>query len=387
METPNKRIYLSPPHMSGLEENYIREAFESNWIAPLGPHVTAFEQEVASYAETQGALALSAGTAALHLALRLLGVGEGDIVLCSSLTFIGTVNPILYLGAEPVFIDADPDSWNMSAVALEQAFHWAEQKGKLPKAVVIVDVYGQSADYDNLIKICNRYGVPIVEDAAEAMGSSYKGKKCGTFGRFAVYSFNGNKIITTSGGGMLLSDDREALEKALFWATQARDAAPWYQHSEMGYNYRMSNIVAAIGRGQIKVLDERVEARRAIFDSYQEALGDIPGIGFMSEASYGRCNRWLTVMTLDPVDTSAQPMEIINALAVENIESRPMWKPMHLQPLFAGCKYFTHKEDESIADRLFSQGVCLPSGSSLQPDEQERVVMLLKNVLYNHRNK
>jgi pyridoxal phosphate-dependent aminotransferase EpsN len=272
----------------------------------------------------------------------------------------------------------------MSAVALEKAFVWAEQEGKLPKAVIIVDLYGQSADYDTLLYICNRYGVPVIEDAAEAMGSSYKGKACGSFGKFGVYSYNGNKIITTSGGGMLLSDDKEALEKALFWATQARDPAPWYQHSEMGFNYRMSNIVAGIGRGQIRVLDERVKARRAVFDRYQEVLGDVPGIGFMPEASYGRCNRWLTVMTLDPEGTSVQPMDIINALADENIESRPVWKPMHLQPLFAGCRYFTHEDSESVADRIFYEGLCLPSGSSLQPEEQDRVIICMKKLLFDH---
>lgn len=378
MQTNNNRIYLSPPHMSGLEEEYVKEAFETNWIAPLGPHVTAFEQEVAAYAGIGGALALSSGTAAIHLALRLLGVGQGDRVFCSSLTFIGSVNPLLYQGAEPVFIDADPDNWNMSSVALEKAFRWAEQDGRLPKAVVIVDLYGQSADYDILLKICDRYGVPVIEDAAEAMGSSYKGKACGTFGKFGVYSYNGNKIITTSGGGMLLSDDAEALDKALFWATQARDPAPWYQHSEMGYNYRMSNIVAAIGRGQIRVLDDRVEARRAVFGRYQEALGNIPGIGFMSEAPYGRFNRWLTVMTLDSDIVSVKPMDIINALADENIESRPVWKPMHLQPLFAGCKYFTHGETESVSDKYFETGLCIPSGSSLTEEDQERVIAVLR---------
>lgn len=379
MKTTNKRIYLSPPHMSGYELGYIKEAFESNWIAPLGPNVTAFEQGVAAYAGANAALALSSGTAALHLALRLLGVEQGNYVFCSSLTFIGSVNPILYQGAVPVFIDAEPESWNMSPVALDKAFEWAEQIGKLPKAVVIVDLYGQSADYDSLQSICNRYGVPVVEDAAEAMGATYKGKSCGTFGKYGIYSFNGNKIITTSGGGMLISDDKEALDKALFWATQARDKAPWYQHSEMGYNYRMSNIVAAIGRGQLQVIDERVDAHRAVFERYQEALGDIPGVRFMPEASYGRCNRWLTVMTLDPEICKVQPMQIINALTAENIESRPVWKPMHLQPLFAGCKYFTHGDGESIADRLFATGVCLPSGSSMTVEEQQRVIGVVRS--------
>jgi pyridoxal phosphate-dependent aminotransferase EpsN len=375
------RIFLSPPHMSGREEEYIKEAFASNWVAPLGPNVTAFEKEVAAYAGVKGALAVSSGTAAIHLALRLLGIGQGDFVFCSSLTFIGSANPILYLDAIPVFIDSEPDSWNMSPVALEKAFKWAQQTGKLPKAVVIVDLYGQSADYDALLGICNRYGVPVVEDAAEAMGSKYKGKACGSMGKFGVYSFNGNKIITTSGGGMLLSDDVEALEKALFWATQARDPAPWYQHSEMGYNYRMSNIVAGIGRGQLTVLDDRVKARREVFEHYKKALGDIPGVGFMPEANYGQANRWLTVMTLESTQTSTTPMQIIEALEAENIESRPVWKPMHLQPLFAGCKYFTHGDKESIADRLFESGLCLPSGSSMTEEEQQRVIRVVRGVL------
>jgi len=377
----NNRIYLSPPHISGREEEYIKEAFESNWIAPLGPHVTAFEKEVAAYAGVKGALAVSSGTAAIHLALRLLGVGQGDIVFCSTLTFIGSVNPILYLGAIPVFIDSEPESWNMSPVALKTAFKWVLKAGKMPKAVVIVDLYGQSADYDALLRVCNRYGVPVVEDAAEAMGSTYRGKACGTLGKFGVYSFNGNKIITTSGGGMLLSDDTEALEKALFWATQARDKAPWYQHSEMGYNYRISNIVAAIGRGQLTVLDERVKARREVFQRYKEALGDIPGVGFMPEASYGQANRWLTVMTLDPAQTTVTPMQIIEALEEENIEARPVWKPMHLQPLFAGCMYFIHEDDVSISDQLFARGVCLPSGSNLSLDDQQRVIQVIKHEL------
>jgi len=381
MYTNNKRIHLSPPHMSGWEQEYIKEAFDSNWIAPLGPQVTAFEQEMAAYTGAKSALALSSGTAAIHLALRLLGVGQGDIVFCSSLTFIGSVNPILYLGAIPVFIDAEPNSWNMSPVALKKAFEWAIEVGIIPRAVIIVDLYGQSADYEPLLAICNRYGVPVVEDSAEAMGASYKGKACGTLGDFGVYSFNGNKIITTSGGGMLVSDNMQALEKALFWATQARDKAPWYQHSEMGYNYRMSNIIAAIGRGQLQVLDERVKARRGIFARYQDALEDLPGVGFMPEATYGDCNRWLTVMTLDRAYTLVNPMQVINALGAENIESRPVWKPMHMQPLFADNMYFTHEEENSVSDRIFSCGVCLPSGSSLTKDEQERIINCIRKII------
>ena len=377
MKTPTKRVYLCPPHMSGKEKEYIEEAFTSNWIAPLGPQVDAFENEMADYIGCR-TLAVSSGTAALHLALRLLGVGRGDIVFCSSLTFIGSVNPVLYLGAEPVFIDSEPKSWNMSPAALEKAFNWAKSAGRMPKAVVIVDLYGQSADYEPLLKICQEYEVPVVEDAAEALGASYNGKACGTMGRYGVFSFNGNKIITTSGGGMLAANDEEALKKALFWATQARDPAPWYQHSDMGYNYRMSNIAAAIGRGQLQVLDDRVNAHRVIFERYNEALGNIPGVGFMPEPDYSRSNRWLTVMTLDAEICEVEPMQIINALADENIESRPLWKPMHLQPLFAGCRYFTHGDEESIGDKLFASGLCLPSGSSMAEEEQQRVIELVK---------
>lgn len=380
MEKP--RIFLSPPHMSGEEINYINEAFASNWIAPLGPQVDAFEKEMAAYCGVSKALAVSSGTAGIHLALRLLGVGDGDLVFCSSLTFIGSVNPILYQGAVPVFIDAEPDSWNMSPAALRRAFEWVEEIGVMPRAVVVVDLYGQSADMAPVLEICDRYGVPVLEDAAEALGADYHGRKCGSLGRFGVYSFNGNKIITTSGGGMLLSQDEEALDKALFWATQARDAAPWYQHSEIGYNYRMSNIIAAIGRGQLRVLDERVQARRAVFQRYVEALGDMPGISFMPEAFYGRCNRWLTVMTLDHFQTAVNPMQIINALAAENIEARPVWKPMHMQPLFDQNMYFTHEEEDgSVSDRIFARGVCLPSGSSLTPEDQERVIDCIKETL------
>ena len=377
METPTKRVYLCPPHMSGKEKEYIEEAFASNWIAPLGPQVDAFENEMADYIGCR-TLAVSSGTAALHLALRLLGIGRGDIVFCSSLTFIGSVNPVLYLGAEPAFIDSEPKSWNMSPAALEKAFNWAKSAGRMPKAVVIVDLYGQSADYEPLLKICQEYEVPVVEDAAEALGASYNGKACGTMGRYGVFSFNGNKIITTSGGGMLAANDEEALKKALFWATQARDPAPWYQHSEMGYNYRMSNIAAAIGRGQLQVLDDRVNAHRVIFERYNEALGNIPGVGFMPEPGYSRSNRWLTVMTLDAEICEVEPMQIINALADENIESRPLWKPMHMQPLFAGCRYFTHGDGESIGDKLFASGLCLPSGSSMAEEEQQRVIELVK---------
>jgi pyridoxal phosphate-dependent aminotransferase EpsN len=359
------RIYLSPPHMSGNEQKYINEAFETNWIAPLGPNVDAFEKELAEYVGSKGAAAVSSGTAAIHLALRLLDVKKGDRVFCSSLTFIASANPILYQGAEPVFIDSEPDTWNMSPLALERALEEAECEGKLPKAVIVVNLYGQSAKMDEILEICNQYNVPVVEDAAESLGSTYKGKKSGTFGKFGIYSFNGNKIITTSGGGMLVSDDLEALQKARFLATQARDPAPHYQHSQIGYNYRMSNILAGIGRAQLEVLDERVKARRAIFDRYVQALGDIDGIHFMPELEETMSNRWLTALTIDQQKLGVTPMDIINALAEENIEARPVWKPLHLQPVFAGIKYYPHHENWSVSEELFANGICLPSGSNM----------------------
>ncbi|AGT33671.1 pyridoxal phosphate-dependent aminotransferase [Geobacillus genomosp. 3] len=372
--TSKSRIFLSPPHMSGNEQKYINEAFETNWIAPLGPNVDAFEKELAEYVGSKGAAAVSSGTAAIHLALRLLGVQQGDTVFCSSLTFIASANPILYQGAEPVFIDSEPDTWNMSPVALERAMEEAKREGKLPKAVIVVNLYGQSAKMDEILAICNHYQVPVVEDAAESLGSTYKGKKSGTFGKFGIYSFNGNKIITTSGGGMLVSDDVEALQKARFLATQARDPAPHYQHSQVGYNYRMSNIVAGIGRAQLEVLDERVKARRAIFDRYVQALGDIEGIQFMPELEGTMSNRWLTTLTIDQQALGVTPMDIINALAEENIEARPVWKPLHLQPVFNGVTYYPHQEGWSVSDELFANGICLPSGSSMTIDEQNRVI-------------
>jgi len=376
-----KRIYLSPPHMGEHEKKYISEAFDTNWIAPLGPHVDAFEKELAEYVGVKGGVALSSGTAAIHLALKLLGVGRGDMVFCSSLTFAASINPALYEGAVPVFIDSEPASWNMSPAALEIAFKDAKRGRKLPKAVIIVNLYGQSADMDRLLPICEHYGVPVIEDAAESLGAAYKGKASGTFGRFGVYSFNGNKIITTSGGGMLVSDDTEALKKARFWAAQSRDPAPHYQHSEVGYNYRMSNVLAAIGRGQLRVLEDRIKARRAVFDRYYEAFSGIDGIDFMPEADYGRCTRWLTVLTIDPDKCGITRTQAMNALAEENIEARPVWKPMHLQPLFHGCKFYAHEPGRNISDGFFENGLCLPSGSNLTMDEQERVIVSIRKCL------
>lgn len=379
----NNRIYLSPPHMTGREMEYIKEAFDSNWIAPLGPHVDAFEREMADYIGVAGALALSSGTAALHLALKLAGVGRGDRVFCSDLTFAASVNPVFYEGAEPVFIDAEPESWNLSPGALQRAFDDAEREGRLPKAVVAADLYGQSADYGPIGQICDRYNVPLVEDAAEALGATYRGRKCGALGRWNILSFNGNKIITTSGGGMLLSDDEDSLAKARFWATQARDRAPWYQHSEIGYNYRLSNLLAAVGRAQLTVIEDRVAARRAVFGRYAAALGDIPGVSFMPEASFGRHNRWLSVILVDPEMAGLSPLDLMETLEGENIESRPLWKPMHLQPVFEAYPFYAHegKGAPAVSADLFKKGLCLPSGSSLKEEEQGRIVALLRGTL------
>jgi len=377
----NPRIYLSPPHIGEYEQQFVAEAFASNWIAPLGPQVDAFEHELAGYVGIKGALALNSGTAAIHLALRYLQVGPGDRVFCSSLTFSGSAYPIVYQGAEPVFIDSEPESWNMSPSALERAFAEAERSGKLPQAVIIVNLYGQSADMAPLLALCERYGVPVIEDAAESLGATYQGKASGTFGKFGVYSFNGNKILTTSGGGMLISDDVEAIKKARFWSTQARDPARHYQHSEIGYNYRLSNVLAAIGRGQLRGLEGRIAAKRRIFERYFQAFATIPGITLMPEAPYGRSNRWLTVLTIDPQRCGVTANQIIETLEAQNIEARPVWKPLHLQPVFAGTAYYRHREDDSVSERLFAHGLCLPSGSNLQEEEQERVIDCVRKTL------
>jgi len=374
MGSLKKRIYLSPPHMSGREQKYIQQAFDSNWIAPLGENVDAFEKELAEYVKVPGALALSSGTAALHIALRLAGVGPGDTVFCSTLTFVASANAVLYLSGEPVFIDSELSSWNMSPAALRRAFAEAQKKGKLPKAVLVVNLYGQSADMDPILEVSRKYGVPVVEDAAESLGATYKGKASGTLGEYGVYSFNGNKIITTSGGGMLVSHDLESLRKARFWATQAREPVRHYEHSELGYNYRLSNVLAGIGRGQLEVLEERVQARRAVFKRYREAFSGMEGLKFMPEANFGRCTRWLTVLTVDPRKCGVTRDDIIDALEEENIEARPVWKPMHLQPLFQGFQYYPHEVAKDIAGSLFELGLCLPSGSNLAADEQDKVI-------------
>lgn len=376
-----KRIYLSPPHIGEMEKAYVEEAFRDNWIAPVGPHIDAFERELAQYVGVKGAVALSSGTAALHLALRLLGVGDGDVVFCSTLTFVASANPILYQGAHPVFIDSEPDSWNMSPQALERAFVDSVKNEKLPKAVIIVSLYGQSADMDPLLSMCKRYGVPVIEDAAESLGATYKGKASGTFGDFGVYSFNGNKIITTSGGGALVSNDTEALNKARFWATQARDQARHYQHSDMGYNYRLSNVLAGIGRGQLQVLDERIRTRRNIYDRYVRLLGDVPGFSFMPEMEGSYSTRWLTVVSMDLQQSGIRPGELVDKLEENNIEARAVWKPLHLQPLFEKCLYYSHKEGNSVSDHLFATGICFPSGSTLEEEDIQRISACIREMV------
>lgn len=375
----DEQILLSTPHMGDAERDFVEEAFRTNWIAPLGPNVDAFERELAQLVGVKHAAALSSGTAAIHLAMLLLGVGRGDRVFCSSLTFAASANPIVYQGAEPVFIDSDDASWNMSPAALEAAFVAARRDGRMPKAVIVVNLYGQSADMDPLARLCDQYGVPLVEDAAESLGAKYKGRPSGSFGRLGIYSFNGNKIITTSGGGMLVSDDKALIDKARFLATQARDPAPHYQHSEIGYNYRMSNILAGVGRGQLRVLQQRVETRRAVYHKYREALADVDVLEWMPEPEWSYSTHWLTACTVRP-EAGMDSAELIRRLASELIEARPLWKPMHLQPVFAQCAYFPHGK-ESVSDRLFAQGVCLPSGSNMSDPQIERIVATIRRVL------
>ena len=376
--TKPERLYLSPPHMSGLEMEFVREAFESGWIAPLGPQVEAFEQEFAEKVGAKYALALSAGTAAIHLALIHLGVGPGDEVVVSTLTFAASANPVVYLGARPVFVDSERASWNMDPNLLEDLLRRKARRGKLPKAVIVVHLYGQAANLDAILDICNRYGVPLIEDAAEALGATYKGRSPGTFGRAGIFSFNGNKIITTSGGGMLVSDDAELIAHARKLATQAREPAPHYEHKEIGYNYRLSNILAAIGRGQLRVLDERVRRKREIFEHYRRALGDLPGLEFMPEAPWGRANRWLTVVTMDPQQFGATREDVRLALEAENIEARPLWKPMHLQPVYRDAEVW----GGTVAEQLFRDGLCLPSGTAMSKEDLQRVMQIVLSAVW-----
>ena len=364
------RLYLSPPVTTDVERELLLDAFDSGWVAPLGPHVDAFEREFADLVGVPYAVALSSGTAALHLALQLLGVGRGDRVFTSTLTFAATANAVTYTRAEPVFVDAAPDTWTLDPGLLEEALVDAPRHGRLPKCVLAVDLCGQCADYERVAGICDRYGVAVLEDAAEALGASYKGRPAGSFGRAAAFSFNGNKIVTTSGGGMLVSRDKVLADRARFLATQARDPAPHYQHSTVGYNYRLSNLLAAVGRGQIRGLPERVARRRAINAQYRRLFHEVPGIAFMPEAPYGRTNAWLTCITVDPARFGADREAIRLHLESCDIESRPVWKPMHLQPVFAGCRAI----GGAVAADLFERGLCLPSGSGMSDADVTRTV-------------
>lgn len=353
------------------------DAFATNWVAPLGPHVDAFEREFAAVVGAPHAVAVSSGTAALHLALQLAGVERYDEVLVSTFTFAASVNPIVYLGATPVFVDSERTSWNMDPALLEEALHERSRRGARPKAVVVAHIYGQSADIDPILRACSQYDVPLIEDAAEALGATYRGRAPGTIGLMGAYSFNGNKILTTSGGGMLVTADAATAEEARKLATQARDPAPHYQHSRIGYNYRLSNVLAAIGRGQLPMLEDRVVARRRNFQYYVDVLGDLPALGFMPEASWGRHTRWHSVVTLDESECGVSPEQLRQRLEARNVESRPVWKPMHQQPVFAGCECIGGE----VADDLFHRGLCLPSGSNLTAADLEAVAGTIRDTL------
>nr|MBI1230018.1 pyridoxal phosphate-dependent aminotransferase [Cytophagales bacterium] len=388
--TTAKKIWLSSPHMGGNEERYVKEAFDTNWVAPLGPNVNGFEEDIVHFTDCGYAAALNSGTAAIHLALTLLGVGEGDLVLCQSFTFSASANPIRYLGAIPVFIDSEEETWNMCPKAMESAIIACQTgkiaedfpnlglaaAGKKPKAIIVVDLYGMPAKLLDIKTIADKYGIPVIEDAAEAIGSSLNGKHCGTFGEIGIYSFNGNKIITTSGGGALVSGNENYVKKARYLSTQAREDAPHYEHTEIGYNYRLSNICAGIGRGQMEVISERVKQRRSNFSYYRAALDQIPGIKFLNEPEGYFSNRWLTTLTIDPQLTEGISRETIRlALAEMNIESRPLWKPMHLQPVFQAFPYYGHE----VASKLFDDGLCLPSGSNLSKNDLDLIIKLIAN--------
>ncbi len=377
----SQRIWLSSPHLGEEETAFVEDAFKTNWIAPLGPHVDGFERELAARVGVGHAAAVSSGTAAIHLGLLLLGVEAGDAVFCSSLTFVGSCNPILYCGARPVFIDAEPASWNMSPVALERALEHARRENRLPRCVIIVNLYGQSADMDALLPLCERYGVPVLEDAAESLGAAYQGRASGSFGRIGVFSFNGNKIITTSGGGMLVADDEALVIRARKLSTQAREPAAHYEHVETGFNYRMSNVLAGIGRGQLRVLEQRVEQRRRVFGIYRDALADFGQVQWMPEPEGSRSTRWLTCFTLEGARAAQRRDRVLRSLERHSIEARPVWKPMHQQPLFRGAPYFAHADGNDVSARLFEAGICLPSGSNLTDAQLERVVDHLRRAL------
>jgi dTDP-4-amino-4,6-dideoxygalactose transaminase len=371
-----KRIYLSPPHLDGREKELMIEAYESNWITTLGPQVNLFEKEICEKINIGFAVALSSGTAALHLSMILLGVQPGDEVICSDLTFAATANAIAYCGAKPVFIDSNRSTWNMDPDLLEKELAVCAKNDRLPKAVIVVDLYGQCADYDAILEVCSKYDVPVIEDAAEALGAIYKIKAAGKFGVMGVLSFNGNKIITTSGGGMLVSDDESYVKKARYLATQAREPAPHYQHVQVGYNYRLSNILAAIGRGQLERLKDKIVKRRAINQYYRKTLGDIPGIEFMPEASYGRSNCWLTVILITPSRFGLDREGVRLALEEENIEARAVWKPMHLQPVYQSCRI----RGGAVSADLFKRGLCLPSGNQLDENDLRRITGIIKKL-------
>ena len=390
-----QHIFLASPHMSdeGYEKEYIKEAFDTNWIAPLGKNVTEFENEMAQKLGANKAVALSAGTAAIHMALKSIGVEQGDIVFCQSLTFAATANPITYEKAIPVFIDSDVETWDMSPVALKKAFEKYKGMGKMPKAVMVVHLYGLCAHIEEIAALCKKYEVPLIEDAAESLGTTYKGKYTGTFGDYGIISFNGNKIITTSGGGMILvntPDEEEKAKKIVFWSTQARDTARWYQHSEIGYNYRMSNVVAGIGRGQLKVLDQRIEKKRYIYDYYKKNLSDLDGLTLMPQNDDEHSNCWLTAIQIAD-DCKVSPIDIMVALEKDDVESRPVWKPLHLQPVFADCDFVSDVEDlhivneemgadNSIAGTLFRRGVCIPSDTKMTDEDLARVCEVIRKL-------
>ena len=372
----NKKIYLSSPHMSdeGYEQKYIKEAFDANWITTLGENVNKFEQEIAEYVNIKYAAALSSGTAAIHMALKAAGVQKGDIVFCSTLTFSATTNPIIYENATPVYIDSEEETWNMDPEALEKAF----EKYPNPKAVIVVHLYGTPAKIDKIVEICKKHNTTLIEDSAESLGSTFKGKHTGTFGDYGIYSFNGNKIITTSGGGMLVSPNEERIQKVRFWSTQAREKARHYEHKEIGYNYRMSNIVAGIGRGQLKVLDKRIEEKTQIYNTYKQAFKDIKEIEIQPIPENTVVNHWLSVITLKP-NSKVKPLDIMEALEKENIESRPVWKPMHMQPVFKDYDFIKVKE-KAVSEDLFARGICLPSDTNMTKEDMERVIRIIKGL-------
>lgn len=372
-------ILLSPPHMGEAESGYVRKAFDDNWIAPAGPNLSAFETALRTASGRAHTLALSSGTAALHLALRVLGVGPGDSVYVSDLTFAASLQPILYQSAQPVLIDSEPDSWNISSAALERRLARDAAAGCLPKAVIVVHLYGQSADMGAILALTESYGVPVIEDAAESLGASYGNRPSGAHGLLSAYSFNGNKIITTSGGGALVSDRSDLIERARMLSTQGRDPAEHYQHSHMAYNYRMSNVLAGIGLGQLELLADRVARRREIFETYREGLSDIPGISFQGEVAGSRGNRWLSVISLDTDRIARHPYQLLRELRSHGIESRPAWKPMHMQPLCTNCAFVPHSETEVVSSRLFLQSLCLPSGSMLREDQQQRIIAHIRD--------